>query len=124
MDIMNLDDLHNILMEVGAVSGCHQMPERSFFIKGYQFPLCARCSGLLIGYTIGLCLWAIRKLSVPVCLILCLIMYIDWKLQDMQWIMSTNLRRMLTGIICGVGYIQIVARVTNFIIEALLKLWS
>ena len=124
MNIMKLDDWHNILMEVGAVSGCHQMPERSFFIKGYQFPLCARCSGLLIGYIIGLFLWSVQKLSVPVCLILCLIMYIDWKLQDMHWIMSTNLRRLLTGTVCGIGYIQIVARVTNFTIEALLKLWS
>ena len=38
------------LMEIGAMTGCHQMPERSFFFKGYQFPVCERCTGLLIGY--------------------------------------------------------------------------
>ncbi|MBQ3473297.1 MAG: DUF2085 domain-containing protein, partial [Methanobrevibacter sp.] len=24
---------------------CHRMHERSFFIKGHQFPVCARCTG-------------------------------------------------------------------------------
>ncbi|MBS5794738.1 MAG: DUF2085 domain-containing protein [Clostridiales bacterium] len=26
----------------------HQIPERSFFIKGYQMPICARCVGVII----------------------------------------------------------------------------
>ena len=29
--------------------GCHQMATRSFFFKGFQFPLCARCTGILVG---------------------------------------------------------------------------
>ena len=32
---------------------CHQRPERSFFIGKYQFPFCARCSGILFGVLIG-----------------------------------------------------------------------
>ena len=35
-------------MDWGKRLGCHQMPERSFFIKGYQFPVCARCTGVLV----------------------------------------------------------------------------
>ena len=30
--------------------GCHQLPERSFFFKGYQLPICARCLGIILGY--------------------------------------------------------------------------
>ena len=37
------------LMRLGRSSGCHQMPERSFFIRGKQFPVCARCTGVMIG---------------------------------------------------------------------------
>src|SRR5271169_6890183 len=28
---------------------CHQRQDRSFFINGRQIPLCARCTGLLVG---------------------------------------------------------------------------
>ena len=35
---------------IGNHSGCHQMPERSFFYKGKQFPVCARCTGVIIGF--------------------------------------------------------------------------
>ena len=34
--------------------GCHQMPERSFFFKGYQFPVCARCTGMIVGYFLSI----------------------------------------------------------------------
>lgn len=27
---------------------CHRKPERSFHIKGHQFPVCARCTGFYI----------------------------------------------------------------------------
>ena len=27
---------------------CHRKPEQSFFIKGHQFPVCSRCTGLYL----------------------------------------------------------------------------
>lgn len=33
------------------------MPERSFFLDGRQFPVCARCSGLYAGVVLGLMAW-------------------------------------------------------------------
>jgi uncharacterized membrane protein len=41
---------------------CHQLPERSFFLAGRQWPVCARCSGLYLGIAVGLVAWiAMRR---------------------------------------------------------------
>lgn len=33
---------------------CHQMPSRSFHLGGHGFPLCARCTGMWLGITLGI----------------------------------------------------------------------
>jgi uncharacterized membrane protein len=45
---------------VGSIV-CHQIPERSFYFSGIQFPVCARCTGLYVGGIIGLALWSVRR---------------------------------------------------------------
>ena len=42
------------LMEIGRRAGCHQMEERSFSFRGYQFPVCARCTGVLLGQLLAI----------------------------------------------------------------------
>lgn len=45
----------DILQEIifGAGGGfCHQLPARSYFFSGLQMPLCARCSGIYIGFVV------------------------------------------------------------------------
>ena len=32
---------------------CHQMPSRCFHLAGHSFPLCARCTGMWLGITLG-----------------------------------------------------------------------
>jgi uncharacterized membrane protein len=32
---------------------CHQIPERSFFVEGHPFAVCARCTGLYAGFTVA-----------------------------------------------------------------------
>jgi uncharacterized membrane protein len=32
---------------------CHQLPDRSFHLRGFQLPVCARCLGLYAGGAIG-----------------------------------------------------------------------
>ena len=42
---------------------CHQRPERSFFLDGHQFPVCARCTGLYLSAATGLLGWVLLKVA-------------------------------------------------------------
>lgn len=85
--------------------GCHQMPNRSFYIKGYQLPLCARCTGVVIGYALGLILGIFIAPPMWLAGVLLLPMAIDWGLQTGLKKESTNGRRFIVGLFGGVGII-------------------
>jgi len=48
---------------------CHQIPERSFFIAGHQFAVCARCTGIYSGFAIATILYplvrSLRQIDAP-----------------------------------------------------------
>jgi uncharacterized membrane protein len=87
---------------------CHRKPERSFFIKGYQFPVCARCTGFYISliayfiyvyyfyvdYNLYLLLFAILLL-VPAA--------VDGLTQLLEYRESNNTLRFTTGLLGGLG---------------------
>lgn len=102
----------NLLTEIGNHSGCHQFPDRSFFIKGYQFPVCARCTGVFIGQVLAVLVGFLRKpISIKNSIFMLLTMGFDWGLQEINLKKSTNPRRLITGILGGLGlfslYIQL-----------------
>ena len=82
--------------------GCHQMPDRSFFIGEYQFPLCARCTGIVIGHVLGLAVSAFHTVS-SVGLLGTLPLMADGIVQKYTSYESTNGRRLCTGILYGFG---------------------
>ena len=102
---------HNILAlsVYGAFSHlCHQIPERSFFIAGHQFAVCARCTGLYAGFTLAvLCYPLVRSLrhtdtpprrwlfisAVPIA--------IDFSLGFFGLWENTHVSRFLTGALLG-----------------------
>ena len=91
-------------MEWVRLLGCHRLPDRCLIILGKPMPLCARCFGSCIGHlsAIGLALVghvAPWWLAVP----LVLVMLVDWGIQEFAGILSTNTRRVLTGIAGGFG---------------------
>ncbi len=92
------------LMEIGSKLGCHQMPERSFFLKGYQMPICARCVGVIIASIIATIIFFRKKVTYVTCILMSLIMLIDWLLQFFNIKQSTNQRRFITGLIGGFGW--------------------
>ena len=70
------------LMDFGNRMGCHQMESRSFFFRGYQFPVCARCTGVILGEIIALFLIIVNlKINLIQSIVLLLIMGLDWFLQ-------------------------------------------
>ena len=87
---------------------CHQIPERSFFIAGHQFAVCARCTGLYAGFTAAtLCYPLVRSLrrtttpprrwlflaAVPLAIDFFLGFFGIWE--------NTHLTRLLTGALLG-----------------------
>ena len=91
-------------MEIGSKLGCHQIPQRSFFYKGYQFPVCARCTGVIISSFIAIIVFLKKKLPIKVCAAMSGIMLVDWLIQYFGIQESNNKRRLITGLIGGLGY--------------------
>ena len=120
---MNKSDLIWIkLMEFGHRLGCHQMEERSFHFKGYQFPVCARCTGVFVGEIIAIILLLFGiKTNIFVSIALLLIMGFDWFIQYINLLPSTNIRRLITGTFGGIGLTFIYYYVIVFIINLIIS---
>ena len=87
---------------------CHRKPERSFFIKGHQFPVCSRCTGFYISlimyfiytyyffvdYNVYVLIFAVLLL-VPTA--------IDGITQLLEYRESNNKLRFITGLLGGLG---------------------
>lgn len=89
---------------------CHRKPERSFFYKGKQFPICSRCTGIILGYlSMPLFLFRIIDVSLWIALLLNVPAFIDGTTQIVGWRLSNNWLRFITGLMCGVGQIGVIA---------------
>ncbi|WP_160680774.1 DUF2085 domain-containing protein [Clostridium sp. C8-1-8] len=89
---------------------CHKKPERSFFYKGKDFPICARCTGILAGYFLGfLYLILIPHRNYFLEILFMLPIAIDGTGQYLQKCESTNIRRLATGILAGMSTICILS---------------
>lgn len=101
-----------LIRSIGNHSGCHQLPERSFFYKGKQFPVCARCTGVSLGQLAAVIAAFFWHIPSVLALALLSVMGLDWGIQEFGIKESTNHRRFITGICGGFGlftlYINIV----------------
>lgn len=88
--------------------GCHQRPDRSFFIRGRQLPLCARCTGFVLGYAAALVLFSLSLVPpLWICAIAFGLPLFDWGAQTFFGRESTNSRRLFTGILGGWGLLTL-----------------
>lgn len=85
--------------------GCHQKGERSFHYTYQnierQFPICARCTGELIGiiFSITICFFYIPPWWVLVLLLIPMI--VDGFAQQLTSYVSNNFKRVVTGFLFG-----------------------
>ena len=103
---------------------CHQLPERSFFGAGVQVPVCARDTGIYVGFVVSLVVlsalsrgrrprgfpppraWAILGLLV-------LTMAVDGVSSYAGWRSTTNDIRLWTGLAAGFACAAIVLPMLN-----------
>lgn len=98
---------------------CHQLPERSYFFQGVQLPLCARCSGIYLGFFLAIILLFIlyrkrpRRGGFPLGVFIvgslfAAAMVFDGFSSYLGFRETTNLIRLLTGSAFGVTLAVIV----------------
>jgi len=82
---------------------CHQMPERSFSIGEAQFPLCIRCTALLVGGFSSL-VYLLARLPLPsirLCILMVLPLMVDLGLTVLGFTQSSNIQRAATALLFG-----------------------
>lgn len=87
---------------------CHRIPERSFFIKGHQFPVCARCTGFYISLIIYFIYTYFNFVNYNISLLIFAVILLmptlfDGITQYLEIQESNNTRRFFTGILGGLG---------------------
>lgn len=110
------------LMAFGRNAGCHQLPERSFFIRGKQCPVCARCTGVMIGNILAYGMFFIYRLPSEFYVMGCAVMFADWFIQYIGICSSTNLRRLITGVVGGCSLTTLYCMVIQYIVKILMKI--
>ncbi|PAE38955.1 hypothetical protein CHI06_17515 [Bacillus sp. 7884-1] len=97
---------------------CHRMKSRSITIKGHTLPLCARCTGILLGYLFFPLLFLL-ELNFPLWLgiVLNLPMVLDGWTQERKLRLSNNPLRLTTGIVSGLGQSIIIVSISQGIIS-------
>ena len=103
---------------------CHRKPERSFFIKGHQFPVCARCTGFYTGLIVYLIITHFYSHGYDfsilfISMILMIPVAIDGLTQYFGPRESTNSLRFITGFIGGIGLIIFLKIIIRWIFNVL-----
>lgn len=87
---------------------CHQIPERSFFVAGHQFAVCARCTGLYAGFTVATVIYplvrSLRQTEAPArkwLFIAVTPLAIDFTLGFLAIWNNTHFSRFVTGALLG-----------------------
>ncbi len=100
------------------LTACHQKPERSFFWKGKQFPVCARCTGIHLGYlTMPLFLFGFVSLSWLLTIAFILPTTIDGLTQAYWNRESNNPLRFTTGLLAGIGLMSFSSKAGWLIVD-------
>ena len=88
---------------------CHQAPERSFYIAGYPLAVCARCTGLYVGFAAAVAFYpvmtSLKRTHTPErkwLFIAAAPLAIDFALGFLGVWENSHISRLLTGALLGV----------------------
>lgn len=103
-DFSSLHPLAKAVYYLGDMN-CHTMAERSYELNGNQMPFCARDIGLFLGLALGMAvtLWLRPRFSWLIIILLALPIFVDGGAQILISYESTNLIRIITGILGGIA---------------------
>lgn len=108
---------------LAAWVGCHGNPDRCLAIGSWRSPICARCVGLFAGYPLAVAaLFAFGPPSLPRALIGALLLVpaaVDGGAQALTRYRSTSARRLATGILAGIGQLELLGGLTVALLRAL-----
>lgn len=104
---MKYKAINGIYKWLPIICGCHCRDDRSFHYKGMKFPVCARCTGILLGWF--LCLITYRFINIPIYVMFLMVvpLIVDGLIQYFTSYESRNIRRLFTGVLFGYGKISI-----------------
>ncbi|WP_459500503.1 DUF2085 domain-containing protein [Bacillus sp. C1] len=97
------------------VFGCHQNKNRSFHYHNHYFPLCARCTGELIGLFLGIALYFYFQFPYFIYILGMIPLVIDGGLQLLTSYQSNNSKRVITGSVFGISLITLFIKSCIFI---------
>lgn len=86
--------------------GCHGEEKKCLHLNGKHLPLCARCTGAIIGHCAAILSSFFFTFNNSIYLItaaLLLIMFLDWWMQNNRKWYHSNFTRLITGILGGFG---------------------
>jgi uncharacterized membrane protein len=104
---------HGVIQPAGSVYKmfsflCHQIPERSFYLEGHPLGVCARCTGIYVGFAAGVLSYpfvrSLRTADSPSRLWLlpaCVPIAVDFALGFFHIWENTHSSRFATGAIFG-----------------------
>ena len=104
------------------IFGCHCRDERSFHYKGEQFPICARCTGELVGMIAALFSCFFFQLQVWMCILIMIPLIVDGTVQMFTKYESNNRRRFITGFLFGYGLFMLFAISMIVVTELAIKM--
>jgi uncharacterized membrane protein len=112
LEEMNL--FARVVYTIGDIN-CHQLEGRSYHLNGNQMPFCTRDLGIFIGLVMGLGLALLLRLRISFLVLILLLapMGLDGGLQLLTPYESSNVIRMITGIIGGAGLGLILSRLAR-----------
>jgi len=116
---------------------CHQLGERSFIVAGITLPVCARCTGIYLGFLAGILsipiLPGIQRFRFKSMLIECIgLLGISWAIEALGLISIGNLPRAIlsssagyiTALIVFKGLIELAGGITSAIQPRLRKTYG